>query len=169
MQSSILLNSPLRLCGEACVFERFSDEVRDVIGYANLAATSRGHQFMGPEHVLLGMLKEGKCPAAGVLNEVGAELESMEQEMDRLVRREVAGDVSVKLPMTPQMKKVIERSIEVAMRLRHNSVGTEHLLFALLENPDGVQVHMLTRRRHDVEAIRSRTLELLARYEDRAK
>lgn len=73
------------------MYERFNNEVRDVVGHANLAATSRGHQFMGCEHVLLGMLREGKCPAARVLKEAGVELESMEQEMDRLVRREAPG------------------------------------------------------------------------------
>lgn len=61
------------------------------------------------------------------------------------------------------------RSIEVAKRLRHNSVGTEHFLNALLEDSDGVQVHMLARLGHDVEVILERTLELLARYEHRAK
>lgn len=146
------------------VYERFTIDVRNVFGHASLATTSWGHQYMGGEHVLLGMLREGTCPAARVLMEAGVDLDAMEQEMDRFVLREAPGDERLKLPMMPRAKKVIERSLEVAMRLGHKSVGTEHLLYALLDHPDGVQVELLHRRGHDVEAIRERTLELLARY-----
>ncbi|MFY4730959.1 Clp protease N-terminal domain-containing protein, partial [Nitrospira sp. BLG_2] len=75
----------------------------------------------------------------------------------------------VKLPMTPRAKKMMMRTVEVAMRMGHDSIGTEHFLYALLENPEEVQIELLKRLGHDVEAIRERTLELLARYKDKPR
>ena len=113
------------------MYERFTDRARKVMQLANQEAQRFNHEYIGTEHVLLGLVKEGSGVAANVLKNLDVDLRKIRLEVEKIVQHGPGGDyghVMGKLPHTPRAKKVIEYSIEEARNLNHNYVGTEHLL-----------------------------------------
>jgi ATP-dependent Clp protease ATP-binding subunit ClpA len=125
------------------MFERFSDRARKVMALANQEAQRFQHQYIGTEHILLGLVKEGRGVGANVLKQLNVDLRQIRLEVEKLIRPGPDEDATAKLPQTPRVKKVIEYAIEEARMLGHNYVGTEHLLLGLLREQDGVAGQVL--------------------------
>src|SRR5258708_40025170 len=113
------------------MYERFTDRARKVMQLANHEAERFNHEYIGTEHILLGLVKEGTGVAAHVLKNLGVELQEIRVEVEKVV--ESGPDrVRGKLPQTPRAKMAIELSMEEARNLKHNYIGTEHILLGLL-------------------------------------
>lgn len=126
------------------MYERFTDRSRKVLQLANQEAMRFNHEYIGTEHILLGLIKEGSGVAANVLKNLEVDLRKVRLEVEKLVQSgpDIPGDG--KLPQTPLAKRVVERSIEAARTLGHNYIGTEHLLLGLLSVEEGVAFQVLT-------------------------
>src|SRR5947209_13207182 len=109
------------------MYERFTDRARKVMQLANQEAQRLNHEYIGTEHILLGLVKEGSGVAANVLKNLDIDLRKIRVEVEKLVQSSPEVGTPGKLPQTPRAKKVIEYSIEEARNLNHNYVGTEHL------------------------------------------
>src|SRR5216683_659695 len=143
------------------MYERFTDRARKVMQLANQEAQRFKHEYIGTEHILLGLAKEGAGVAANVLKNLDINLEKIRREVEKIV---VFGPDEVtmgKLPQTPRAKKVIEYAIEEARNLNHNYVGTEHLLLGLLREHDGVAAQVLMNLGLKLEEVREEVLNLL--------
>src|SRR6516162_6804974 len=143
------------------MFERFTDRARKVMALANQEAQRFNHEYIGTEHILLGLVKEGSGVGANVLKNLDVDLRKVRLEVEKLVK---AGPEMVnmgKLPQTPRAKKVIEYAIEEARNLNHNYVGTEHLLLGLLREHDGVAAQVLMNLSLKLEEVREEVLNLL--------
>jgi ATP-dependent Clp protease ATP-binding subunit ClpA len=126
------------------MFERFSDRARKVMALANQEAQRFNHEYIGTEHILLGLVKEGTGVGAQVLKEKGVDLLRVRAEVEKLVRRSPDILQLGKIPQTPRAKKVIEYAVEESRNLGHNYVGTEHLLLGLIRENEGVANRVLT-------------------------
>src|ERR1044072_3304781 len=120
------------------MYERFTDRARKVMQLANQEAQRFNHEYIGTEHVLLGLIKEGSGVAANVLKNLDVDLRKIRLEVEKLVQSGPDMVTMGKLPQTPRAKKVIEYSMEEARNLGHNYVGTEHILLGLLREQEGV-------------------------------
>ena len=125
------------------MFERFTDRARKVMALANQEAQRFNHEYIGTEHILLGLVKEGSGVGANVLKNLDVDLRKVRLEVEKLVKSGPDMVTMGKLPQTPRAKKVIEYAIEEARNLNHNYVGTEHLLLGLLREHDGVAAQVL--------------------------
>src|SRR6476660_6855559 len=145
------------------MYERFTDRARKVMQLANQEAQRFNHEYIGTEHVLLGLVKEGSGVAANVLKNLDIDLRKIRLEVERIVQHGPGGDQVVmgRLPHTPRAKKVIEYSIEEARNLNHNYVGTEHLLLGLLREQEGVAAQVLMNLGLKLEDVREEVLNLL--------
>lgn len=145
------------------MFERFTDRARKVMQLANQEAQRFNHEYIGTEHVLLGLVKEGSGVAANVLKNLDIDLRKIRLEVERIVQHGPGGDSATlgRLPHTPRAKKVIEYSIEEARNLNHNYVGTEHLLLGLLREQEGVAAQVLMNLGLKLEDVREEVLNLL--------
>jgi ATP-dependent Clp protease ATP-binding subunit ClpC len=145
------------------MYERFTDRARKVMQLANQEAQRFNHEYIGTEHVLLGLVKEGSGVAANVLKNLDVDLRKIRLEVERIVQPGAGGDQVVmgRLPHTPRAKKVIEYSIEEARNLNHNYVGTEHLLLGLLREQEGVAAQVLMNLGLKLEDVREEVLNLL--------
>ena len=145
------------------MFERFTDRARKVMQLANQEAQRFNHEYIGTEHVLLGLVKEGSGVAANVLKNLDIDLRKIRLEVERIVQHGPGGDNATlgRLPHTPRAKKVIEYSIEEARNLNHNYVGTEHLLLGLLREHEGVAAQVLMNLGLKLEDVREEVLNLL--------
>src|SRR5437660_7507015 len=114
------------------MYERFTDRARKVMHLANQEAQRLQHEYIGTEHILLGLIQEGSGVAANVLKNLDVDLRKVRAEVEKLVQCSPEVAVPGKRPQTPRAKKVIEYAIEEAHKLNHNYVGTEHLLLGLL-------------------------------------
>jgi ATP-dependent Clp protease ATP-binding subunit ClpC len=147
--------------GEGRMFERFTDRARKVMQLANQEAQRFNHEYIGTEHILLGLVKEGSGVAANVLRNLDVDLRKVRQEVERLVQSGTEMVTMGKLPYTPRAKKVIEYAIEEARNLNHNYVGTEHLLLGLLREEEGVAAQVLRNLGLRLEEVREEVLNLL--------
>ena len=120
------------------MFERFTDRARKVMGFANQEAQRLNHDYIGTEHILLGLVKEGSGIGANVLKNMEVDMRKIRKEVEKLVQPGATDLPPGKLPQTPRAKKVIEYAIDEARQLNHNYVGTEHLLLGLLREEAGV-------------------------------
>ncbi len=143
------------------MFERFTDRARKVMALANQEAQRFNHEYIGTEHVLLGLVKEGSGVGANVLKNLGVDLRKVRLEVEKLVKSGPEMVTMGKLPQTPRAKRVIEYSIEEARNLNHNYVGTEHLLLGLLREQDGVAAQVLMNLGLKLEDVREEVLNLL--------
>jgi ATP-dependent Clp protease ATP-binding subunit ClpC len=143
------------------VYERFTDRARKVMQLANQEAQRFNHEYIGTEHILLGLVKEGSGVAANVLKNLDIDLRKIRQEVEKIVQRGPEAVLMGRLPQTPRSKKVIEYSIEEASSLNHNYVGTEHLLLGLLREEEGVAAQVLMNLGLRREAVRQEVLNLL--------
>ncbi len=143
------------------MFERFTDRARKVMALANQEAQRFNHEYIGTEHILLGLVKEGSGVGANVLKNLHVDLRRVRMEVERLVKAGPEMVTMGKLPQTPRAKRVIEYAIEEARNLNHNYVGTEHLLLGLLREQDGVAAQVLMNLGLKLEEVREEVLNLL--------
>ncbi len=145
------------------MYERFTDRARKVMQLANQEAQRFNHEYIGTEHILLGLVKEGSGVAANVLKNLDIDLRKIRLEVEKIVQHGPGGDQVVmgRLPHTPRAKKVIEYSVEEARNLSHNYVGTEHLLLGLLREQEGVAAQVLMNLGLKLEDVREEVLNLL--------
>jgi len=143
------------------MFERFTDRARKVMGLANQEAQRLNHEYIGTEHILLGLVKEGSGVGANVLKNLDVDLRKVRLEVEKLVKAGPEMVTMGKLPQTPRAKKVIEYAIEEARSLNHNYVGTEHLLLGLLREQDGVAAQVLRNLGLKLDEVREEVLNLL--------
>jgi ATP-dependent Clp protease ATP-binding subunit ClpC len=143
------------------MFERFTDRARKVMALANQEAQRFNHEYIGTEHILLGLVKEGSGVGANVLKNLEVDLRKVRLEVEKLVKSGPDMVTMGKLPQTPRAKKVIEFAIEEARNLNHNYVGTEHLLLGLLREQDGVAAQVLMNLGIKLEEVREEVLNLL--------
>ncbi len=143
------------------MYERFTDRARKVMQLANQEAQRFNHEYIGTEHILLGLVKEGSGVAANVLRNLDIDLRKIRLEVEKLVQSGPDMVTMGKLPHTPRAKKVIEYSMEEARNLGHNYVGTEHLLLGLLREQEGVAAQVLMNLGLKLEEVREEVLNLL--------
>src|SRR5512147_2987973 len=142
------------------MFERFTERARKVMALANQEAQRFNHEYIGTEHILLGLVKEGSGVGANVLKNLGVDLHKVRMEVEKLVKAGPDMVTMGKLPHTPRAKKVLEYAIEEARNLSHNYVGTEHLLLGLLREHDGVAAQVLTSLGATLDSVRAEVINL---------
>jgi len=143
------------------MFDRFTDRARKVMALAREEARRFNHEYIGTEHILLGLVKEGSGVAANVLQNLDIELKKIRLEVEKIVQS--GSDlVSVgQLPFTPRVKKVLEYAMEEARAFGHNYIGTEHLLLGLLREQEGVAAQVLLNLGVKLEDVREEVIGLL--------
>ena len=147
-------------------YERFTDRARKVQQLANQEAQRFNHEYIGTEHILLGLVKEGNGVAASVLKNLGVDLRKIRLEVEKLVRSGPDLVTMGRLPLTPRAKKVIEYSMEEARTLNHNYVGTEHILLGLLREQEGVAAQVLMNLGLKLEEVRGEVLNILGQNDE---
>ncbi|QOJ15124.1 MAG: ATP-dependent Clp protease ATP-binding subunit [Planctomycetia bacterium] len=143
------------------MFERFTDRARKVMALANQEAQRFNHEYIGTEHILLGLVKEGSGVGANVLKNLSVDLRKVRIEVEKLVKSGPEMVTMGRLPQTPRAKRVIEYAIEEARNLNHNYVGTEHCLLGLLREQEGVAAQVLMNLGLRLEEVREEVLNLL--------
>ncbi len=143
------------------MFERFTDRARKVMALANQEAQRFNHEYIGTEHILLGLLKEGSGVGATVLKNLDVDIKKVRLEVEKLVKSGPDMVTMGKLPQTPRAKKVIEYAIEEARSLNHNYVGTEHILLGLLRESEGIAAQVLMNCGLKLDDVRQEVLNLL--------
>ena len=138
---------------------RFTERAKRVLALSQKEAVNLGHNFIGTEHLLLGLVHEGEGIAAKALASLNIDLAAVRQEVETAIGRGNGKDMQ--LVYTPRAKKVLELAMDEALRLGHNYIGTEHILLGLLREIEGVAAQVLTALGADVEQVRQRVLELL--------
>src|ERR671916_1934672 len=139
----------------------FTDRVRKVLAMAREEAIRLQHDYVGTEHILLGLIREGEGVAAAVLNNLNVDLDQVQEKVEESVRRGKATIALGELPYTSRAKKVLEFAMAEARELNHSYVGTEHLLLGLLREEKGIAAQVLTDTGVNLEAARAETLRLL--------
>src|SRR5215210_2897105 len=147
------------------MYERFTDRARKVMQLANQEAQRFHHEYIGTEHMLLGLIKEGSGVASNVLKNLDVDLRKIRLEVEKIVQTGPGGDQVVlgKLPHTPRALKAINFAVDEARNLNHNYVGTEHLLLGLLREQEGVAAQVLMNLGLKLEDVREEVLNLLGR------
>jgi ATP-dependent Clp protease ATP-binding subunit ClpC len=143
------------------MFERFTDRARKVMGLARQEAQRFNHEYIGTEHLLLGLVQEGSGVAANVLRNMEVDLKKIRQEVEKMVQTGNNLVTMGQLPFTPRAKKVLELSLEEATNLGHNYVGTEHLLLGLLRENESVAAKVLINIGLKLEDVRDEVLDFL--------
>jgi ATP-dependent Clp protease ATP-binding subunit ClpC len=143
------------------MYERFTDRARKVMVFANQEAHRFGHEYIGTEHILLGLVMEGSGVAASALKNLKVDLTQLRCEVDKLSKRGSDSGFVSKLPTTPQAKRVIEHAITEARGLNHHYIGTEHLLLGLLGETGEVAAIVLTNLGLSLESVRREVLDLV--------
>ena len=142
------------------MFERFTEKAIKVIMLAQEEARRLGHNFVGTEQVLLGLIGEGTGVAAKTLKSMGVNLKDARAEVEKIIGRG-SGFVAVEIPFTPRAKRVLELSWDEARQLGHNYIGTEHLLLGLIRESEGVAARVLENLGVDLNKIRSNVVKIL--------
>lgn len=143
------------------MFERFTDRARKVIQLANMEAQRLNHEYIGTEHLLLGLIKESSGVAQHVLKNLDLDLEKCRVECLKLVQPGPEAVTMGKLPMTPRTKRCVENAIQWARDLGHNYVGTEHLLLGLITETEGIAAQVLANFNVKLETVKEEVLNLL--------
>ena len=142
-------------------FSKFTERARKVILLAKEETKRFNHDYIGTEHILLGLVKEGEGVAAAVINSLGLDPENIREEVEKLIQPGMAPVTSADIPFTPRAKKVIELAMDEARNLGHNYIGTEHLLLGLIREGDGIAAQVLTNLGLDLKTVRDEVLNLL--------
>ena len=143
------------------MFERFTDRARKVIALANQEAQRFHHEYMGTQHILLGLVKEGNGVGATVLKNLDVDLKKLRIEAEKSIEPGPDMITMGKLPQTPRAKNVIEYAIEEARALNHKYVGTEHILLGLLRETEGMAAQILMNMGLKLKDVRQEVLQLL--------
>ncbi|CAN5739394.1 ATP-dependent Clp protease ATP-binding subunit [soil metagenome] len=145
------------------MFERFTDRARRVVVLAQEEARLLNHNYIGTEHILLGLIHEGEGVAAKALESLGISLEKVRQQVEEIIG---AGQSppSGHIPFTPRAKKVLELSLREALQLGHNYIGTEHILLGLIREGEGVAAQVLVKLGADLNKVRQQVIQLLSGY-----
>ncbi|MCR4398617.1 MAG: ATP-dependent Clp protease ATP-binding subunit ClpC, partial [Firmicutes bacterium] len=142
------------------MFGRFTERAQRVLVLAQEEARRLGHEYVGTEHLLLGLIREGSGIAARTLQSMGVELGTVQAEVEKVIGKSDA-PTSGEISITPRAKKVLELTAEEARLLGHNYIGTEHLLLGLIREGEGVAAQVLSRLGVDLEKVRAQVLQLL--------
>jgi ATP-dependent Clp protease ATP-binding subunit ClpC len=145
------------------MYERFTDRARKIMQLANQEALRFNQKYIGTEHLLLGLIREGSGVAVTVLNNLHVDLNQVQVEVEKLIQTGPDPVTVGKLPQTPRTKKVIEYAFEEARGFNHNYVGSEHILLGLLREREGIAGQVLCNLGVNLEAARSQILSLLGR------
>lgn len=146
------------------MFERFTDRARRVIVLAQEEARALNHNYMGTEHILLGLIKEGEGVAAKALESMGINLEDVRREVEELIGHGTQ-PVTGYIPFTPRAKKVLELSLREGLQMGHKYIGTEFLLLGLIREGEGVAAQVLIKLGADLPRVRQQVIQLLSGYE----
>ena len=144
------------------MFERFTDRARRVIVLAQEEARMLNHNYIGTEHILLGLIHEGEGVAAEALESLGISLDAVRQQVEEIIGQGQEAP-SGHIPFTPRAKKVLELSLRESLQLGHNYIGTEHILLGLIREGDGVAAQVLVRLGADLNLVRHQVIQLIAR------
>jgi ATP-dependent Clp protease ATP-binding subunit ClpA len=142
------------------MFERFTDRARRVVVLAQEEARMLNHNYIGTEHILLGLIHEGEGVAAKALESLGISLEAVRQQVEEIIGQGQQAP-SGHIPFTPRAKKVLELSLREALQLGHNYIGTEHILLGLIREGEGVAAQVLVRLGADLNRVRQQVIQLL--------
>ena len=142
------------------MFERFTDRARRVVVLAQEEARMLDHNYIGTEHILLGLIGEGEGVAAKALESLGISLEAVRQEVEEIIGRGQQAPPG-HIAFTPRAKKVLELALREAQQLGHNYVGTEHILLGLIREGEGVAAQVLVKLGADLERVRQQVIQLL--------
>ena len=143
------------------MFDRFTDRAKKVMSLARQEAQKFNHEYIGTEHILLGLVQEGNGVAASVLTKMSVDLENIRREVEKIVKSGPSMATMSNLPFTPRAKKVLELAMEEASQLGHNYIGTEHLLLGLIKENEGIAAQVLLNLRVKLEEVRQQVLEFL--------
>jgi len=146
------------------VFERFTDRARRVVVLAQEEARMLNHNYIGTEHILLGLIHEGEGVAAKALESLGISLDAVRQQVEEIIGQGQQAP-SGHIPFTPRAKKVLELSLREALQLGHNYIGTEHILLGLIREGEGVAAQVLIKLGADLNRVRQQVLQLLSGYQ----
>src|SRR6516165_5108770 len=146
------------------MFERFTDRARRVVVLAQEEARLLNHNYIGTEHILLGLIHEGEGVAAKALESLGISLEAVRAQVEEIIGQGQQAP-SGHIPFTPRAKKVLELSLREALQLGHNYIGTEHILLGLIREGEGVAAQVLVRLGADLNRVRQQVIQLLHGYQ----
>ena len=145
------------------MFERFTDRARRVVVLAQEEARLLNHDYIGTEHILLGLIHEGEGVAAKALESLGVSLEAVRNQVEEIIGQGGTSP-SGHIPFTPRAKKVLELSLREALQLGHNYIGTEHILLGLIREGEGVAAQVLVKLGADLSRVRQQVIQLLSGY-----
>lgn len=146
------------------MFERFTDRARRVVVLAQEEAKMLNHNYIGTEHLLLGLIHEGEGVAAKALQSMDISLEAVRQQVEDIIppgQQQPTGHI----PFTPRAKKVLELSLREALQLGHNYIGTEHILLGLIREGEGVAAQVLVKLGADLNRVRQTVIQLVSGYQ----
>jgi ATP-dependent Clp protease ATP-binding subunit ClpC len=146
------------------MFERFTDRARRVVVLAQEEARMLNHNYIGTEHILLGLIHEGEGVAAKALESLGISLEGVRNQVEEIIGQGQQAP-SGHIPFTPRAKKVLELSLREALQLGHNYIGTEHILLGLIREGEGVAAQVLVKLGADLNRVRQQVIQLLSGYQ----
>ena len=145
--------------------DKFTERVRKVMYLAREEAARLQHDYIGTEHLLLGLIREGEGIAANVLSNLGLDLDVIRQAVESMVASP-GGTLTIgEIPFTPKAKRVLELSIDEARQLGHNYIGTEHILLGLIREGEGVAAQVLGKLGADLNKVRQQVIQLLSGYQ----
>src|ERR1700744_443980 len=148
------------------MFERFTDRARRVVVLAQEEARMLNHNYIGTEHILLGLIHEGEGVAAKALESLGISLEAVRQQVEEIIGQGQQAP-SGHIPFTPRAKKVLELSLREALQLGHNYIGTEHILLGLIREGEGLAAQVLVKLGADLNRVRQQVIQLLNGYQSK--
>ncbi|MGV1004025.1 MAG: ATP-dependent Clp protease ATP-binding subunit [Candidatus Nanopelagicales bacterium] len=146
------------------MFERFTDRARRVVVLAQEEARMLNHNYIGTEHILLGLIHEGEGVAAKALESLGISLEAVRSQVEEIIGQGQQAPTG-HIPFTPRAKKVLELSLREALQLGHNYIGTEHILLGLIREGDGVAAQVLVKLGADLNRVRQQVIQLLSGFQ----
>ncbi|WP_018157138.1 ATP-dependent Clp protease ATP-binding subunit [Demetria terragena] len=147
------------------MFERFTDRARRVVVLAQEEARMLNHNYIGTEHILLGLIHEGEGVAAKALESLGISLESVREQVQEIIGESQQTQPGQHIPFTPRAKKVLELSLREGLQLGHSYIGTEHILLGLIREGEGVAAQVLVKLGADLASVRQQVIQLLAGYQ----
>src|SRR5690242_21278796 len=146
------------------MFERFTDRARRVVVLAQEEARMLSHNYIGTEHILLGLIHEGEGVAAKALESLDISLEAVRAQVEEIIGQGQQAP-SGHIPFTPRAKKVLELSLREALQLGHSYIGTEHILLGLIREGEGVAAQVLQKLGADLNRVRQQVIQLLSGFQ----